>query len=72
MRYRNIISALPASLREVILLINGLSDVHHEFLSWLLVPKFEHGAIFDQTIGEVVLCLDLLEVVHVICSTLEV
>ena len=46
--------------------------MHHEFLYWLLVLKFEHWAVFHQTIGEVVLCLDLLEVVHVIYSTLEV
>jgi hypothetical protein len=71
-RSRNIISVLPAGLREVIFLINSLSDMHHEFINWLLVLKFEHWAVFHQTIGEVVLCLDLLEVVYVIYSTLEV
>lgn len=64
---------MSAGLREVILLVDGLSDVHHEFLNRLLILKFEHWTIFHQTIGEVVLCFDLLEVVHVVCySTLEV
>jgi len=49
-RSRNFISDLPAGLREVILLINGFSDVHHEFLNWLLILKFEHRTIFHQAI----------------------